>query len=118
GGLGYDGPGSAEGDPSQAFDSKRMRQPDQTMMPQPEGGGGRRGSVKSPVDRWGRGHGGGGGGGPWEREGPAAPSDANSGRYHDDLRHGGGGGGRMQMPSHEMPDRPAAYEARGRGRGG
>lgn len=112
--------GGGDGDPSKAFDSKRMRQPDPAVM-EPEGGG--VGPSRSSVEGWGRGYSGGGVPRDREREGPAAPSDGSSGRYRDEAnpRHGGGsGGGRMPMPmpSREVHmDRPT-YEARGGGRAG
>lgn len=82
--VGFDR-GGGEGDPSQAFDSKRMRQPDQ-VMGEAEGG-----SSRNSVEAWGRGYGGGGG----VRDSPAGGGDAGTGRYRE---------GRMQMPTREVYD--------------
>ena len=89
-----------EGDPSEAFDSKRMRHPDhQGMMMEHDVG-----PLRPPGDGWGRGYIGGGGGG-----------GGGDVRYRDEAggRHGvSAGAGRMQMPSRDahMDHRPP-YDA-------
>ena len=94
------GGGGFEGDPSEAFDSKRMRHPDhQGMMMEHDVG-----PLRPPGDGWGRGYIGGGGGG-----------GGGDVRYRDEAggRHGvSAGAGRMQMPSRDahMDHRPP-YDA-------
>lgn len=119
----FDADGGGDGDPSQAFDSKRMRQPDPAML---ELEGRRVAPPRSSVEGWGRGYGGGGGvprEREREREGPAAPDDGSSGRYRDEaiFRHDGAGGGSgmpVRMPPREVHMDRLSHEARGGGRAG
>ena len=90
------------GDPSQAFDSTRMRQ---TNQPLPE-------PARPPVDGWGRGYDGG------SRESPLGGSDGVGGRYR------GGAvmeprrvGGRVPLSPREASGSGSVYDGRG-GRGG
>lgn len=85
-----------EGDPSQAFDSKRMRPADAMQMPVEEG------PSRSSVDAgWSRGYG----------DDAARPRSYGGGG-------GGGGGSRMQMSQRDMhKDRSPMYDGHGRGGG-
>lgn len=90
--MGFEG--DEDGDPSQAFDSKRMRQPDMPVLPD-------EGSSRLSAARG------------------YSPSH-EVGRWRDDVGRRGGGGGRMQMPSRDVHiDRSAPYDGRvGGGVGG
>lgn len=96
-----------EGDPSQAFDSKRMRQPEQTTT-EPEAGGLSR---PSPVDGWG-----GRGGYGSAAGGDGGSSNSSGGRYREEIVGNKYGGGRLPMPMdpREMQhtERPS-YDGRG-----
>lgn len=99
-GMGFDGD-YEEGDPSQAFDSKRMRQPDvmPASMPLPM----EEGPVRPSIDSWSRGY--------------AGQGVEDGGRSSRGYGSGGGVGGRMQISMREMHMERPSYDTHGRGGG-